>query len=342
MWKNAFLFNAPNHEVFKAAKTLAVAFEEKLSALHEKLDQDLESRTATRTNASHSHSSPRSTLRTEWAAYAHCIQGTPMRSQHPLLRCTKLPHEKSDVKKAIPGLALILSHVPLVRTCATLGAISAMWHTGAPLIAHACDSQEAPPCPLHARCQLLLSDLCGNCLSEWFRRDDWKQFGQGYRATIKSGQPMDLFAVQVWLDDQQCATNDEALVGEFARRVRLVWANAIDFNGSGSCFGVIAKLLSDTFERRLELLHRAPRPPLIHPPLEERVGWPTFPQKEAFYNHCASLSLRDASNLAQQVQRRCPTALIEDPATKTVTVDLDKVDLETFTHLEALARSPFA
>ena len=42
-----------------------------------------------------------------------------------------------------------------------------------------------PPCPLSKRCQLLLSDLRRNPLSEWFRRrSDWETLGPAYIAVM--------------------------------------------------------------------------------------------------------------------------------------------------------------
>ena len=49
---------------------------------------------------------------------------------------------------------------------------------------------------MQVRCQLLLSDMRGNPLSEWFRRDDWRMFGEQYVRTLTSGTPMDLDAAQ--------------------------------------------------------------------------------------------------------------------------------------------------
>eukprot|EP00310_Coccolithus_braarudii_P018677 CAMPEP_0183357324 /NCGR_PEP_ID=MMETSP0164_2-20130417/45907_1 /TAXON_ID=221442 /ORGANISM="Coccolithus pelagicus ssp braarudi, Strain PLY182g" /LENGTH=316 /DNA_ID=CAMNT_0025530913 /DNA_START=79 /DNA_END=1029 /DNA_ORIENTATION=- len=236
VWKNAFIFNAPGHDVFKAAKNLAGVFEDRLSALYSKLDE------------------------------------------------------------------------------------------------------EAPPVSPVSRCQILVSDMCANCLSEWFRRDDWKQFGEHYLVTIKSGRPMDLFAVQAWLDEQPQDGGDQ-VVAEFAERVRLIFSNAIDYNGSFTWVGTVAKILSDTFDRRLELLQKAPRPPPMHPPLEEREGWPSYEQKERLFSYVTHLSLRDSSMLAAQVQKRCPTAVLTcDREKERVTIALDKVDLETFTHMDALRK----
>jgi len=53
-----------------------------------------------------------------------------------------------------------------------------------------------PPCSLKTRCQLLLSDIRRNPISEWYRRDDWKQYGSGYVDGLSSGEPMDLDQVQ--------------------------------------------------------------------------------------------------------------------------------------------------
>ena len=46
--------------------------------------------------------------------------------------------------------------------------------------------QRGPAVPLSGRCQLLLADLRRNPLSEWFRRDDWRDLGQEYVDTLAS------------------------------------------------------------------------------------------------------------------------------------------------------------
>uniref|UniRef100_A0A7S2GYZ2 Bromo domain-containing protein n=1 Tax=Haptolina brevifila TaxID=156173 RepID=A0A7S2GYZ2_9EUKA len=128
--------------------------------------------------------------------------------------------------------------------------------------------KRGPRCPLDVRCQMLLTDLRRNPLTEWFRRSqDWQAFGEQYTENIKSGEPMDLDEVQKKLDRGSYLTDgnfdDEAAVA-FGSDVGLVWRNAMDFNkdnrGELTNFGVIAKLLQQSFERRLRHVRNAPRP----------------------------------------------------------------------------------
>mmetsp|Transcript_3093 Transcript_3093/g.6420 ORF Transcript_3093/g.6420 Transcript_3093/m.6420 type:complete len:337 (+) Transcript_3093:474-1484(+) len=234
VWKNAFLFNPPNHEVFKHAKILSEAFEDKLTALHAELDRD------------------------------------------------------------------------------------------------------APPCSLVDRCQILLSDCFCNPLSEFFRKDDWRQIG-GYVAAIKSGRPTDLDDVQRWLDKVP-ADSGEKIVDQFAERVRLVYQNAIDFNGPAAPFGTMARILYDVFDKRLKLLRAAPRPPPPRQRLPDREGWPTFEQKQVLFSECSELPLREARLVADTLQKSCPAAIktIGDANASNAIVDFDLIDLATFAQLEAM------
>mmetsp|Transcript_33956 Transcript_33956/g.56155 ORF Transcript_33956/g.56155 Transcript_33956/m.56155 type:complete len:368 (+) Transcript_33956:48-1151(+) len=248
VWKNAFLFNTPQHEVFKAARVLCEAFEEKLAHVHEKLEK------------------------------------------------------------------------------------------------------EALPCHLTSRCQLLLSDMLRNPLSEWYRREvDWKQLGQDYLDRLKSNKPMDLNKVQQFLDAAIAAGDrpPAQIAEEFSVNVRLVWQNAIDFNGPNTCFGIIARILSDTFERRYKQILNAPVPPPLAPPAAEREGMPSFKRKRELYNQCVGLTLREASKLAQLVSKTCPDAVVmlnpglgKDDSrvdvNSRVRVDLDGVDIGTFEKAEKL------
>ena len=62
-------------------------------------------------------------------------------------------------------------------------------------VASGAPSARAPCVPLRTRCQLLLTDVRRNPLSEWFRRDDWKALGD-YVDRLRSKTPMDLDEVQ--------------------------------------------------------------------------------------------------------------------------------------------------
>jgi len=245
VWKNAFLFNKPDHFVFKAARRMAIETEKKLATLHSELEAEAEI-----------------------------------------------------------------------------------------------------PCPLIARCQLLLSDIRRNPLSEWFRReDDWKKLGEDYILRLTSGEPMDLNAVQRWLDEVAREQGDAA-VDEFARKVRLVWKNAIDFNGKHTLFGIIAHLLQETFDRRLTQIRAAPAPPRVGEPLPDREGMPPFERKRELLQTVALMPLKDASVLVRKIEEICPAASATlNPAPvgpnappKRVRVDMDALDIASFDQVEALAR----
>ena len=60
----------------------------------------------------------------------------------------------------------------------------------------------------------------GNPLSEWFRRDDWRMFGEQYVRTLTSGTPMDLDTVQRRLGEGDYEPSGVFSVETFARDVR--------------------------------------------------------------------------------------------------------------------------
>ena len=119
-----------------------------------------------------------------------------------------------------------------------------------------------PPCPLKARCQLLLSDMRRNPLSEWYRRDDWKEFGPSYVDGLSSGEPMDLDMVQRRLSQGDYDVADHAggapefKADAFARDMGLIWRNAMEFNKEG-VFHQCPKILKDTFDRRFKVRVKA-------------------------------------------------------------------------------------
>lgn len=137
--------------------------------------------------------------------------------------------------------------------------------------------KNGPRCSLQTRCQLLLTDLRRNPYSEWFRRpDDWQSFGEAYLDALKSGCPMDLDTIQKQMDSgayggvpsaerapsaaaaaeeaatkssssapaaaasaEAAAPSAEFDIEAFASDVRLVWQNALDFNGDQSQFSTM-------------------------------------------------------------------------------------------------------
>lgn len=126
--------------------------------------------------------------------------------------------------------------------------------------AEAVAEARGPRCPPWARCQLLLTDLQHNPLSEWFRGDEWRALGPAYLRGVGSGRGIDLDEVQSRVDAGAYGAHGTFDLDAFAVDVCLVWQNALDFNGEASKVGVVAKLLQLSFERRMANVRAAPYP----------------------------------------------------------------------------------
>ena len=170
-----------------------------------------------------------------------------------------------------------------------------------------------PPCPLKTRCQLLLSDIRRNPLSEWYRRAaDWKIFGPSYVQGLSSGEPMDLDQVQRRLaqGDYDVAVDGGAPVFKadaFARDMGLIWRNAMEFNKEG-VFWLCPKILKDTFDRRQEMLLGAPVPRERGKRREERDGWPSFERKrDPWVGRVARAHAWRPAHAIIRHSRDCPT-----------------------------------
>ena len=260
VWKNAFLFNHPDHAVFQAAEHMAKDFEEKLNELEGELERD------------------------------------------------------------------------------------------------------APPCPMPARCQILLTDLRRNPLTEWFRREqDWRNQGAAY--TSKIAQPIDLDRVQRKLDaGDYGAKPDAETAGDFnltsfKNDVLLVFQNAEAFNedgaqpqrkkqrrGSGAQAAIknpykrIAQLLIKTFNLRFETLCTKVRQEApFEPAKPDRDGMPTFDEKRELYRACAQLPLYEAGRVHELLQRARPAAAGVSGGVREV--DIDKLDAAAFRAVERAANS---
>jgi len=200
-----------------------------------------------------------------------------------------------------------------------------------------------PPCPLKARCQLLLSDMRRNPLSEWYRRDDWKEFGPSYVDGLSSGEPMDLDMVQRRLSQGDYDVADHAggapefKADAFARDMGLIWRNAMEFNKEG-VFHQCPKILKDTFDRRFKMLTdaRTPVPRERGKRKEERDGWPSFERKRDLARKCSRLPAMDGNVIARLVREHCADAVTVDEVhgVQQAVVELDKVDMATFAKAE--------
>jgi len=203
-----------------------------------------------------------------------------------------------------------------------------------------------PPCPLKTRCQLLLSDIRRNPLSEWYRRAaDWKIFGPSYVQGLSSGEPMDLDQVQRRLaqGDYDVAVDGGAPVFKadaFARDMGLIWRNAMEFNKEG-VFWLCPKILKDTFDRRQEMLLGAPVPRERGKRREERDGWPSFERKRDLARKCSRLLAMEGNDVARLIRNSCAGAITVDEVhgVQQAVVELDKVDEATFAKAEGMLRS---
>ena len=170
------------------------------------------------------------------------------------------------------------------------------------------------PCPLKTRCQLLLSDIRRNPLSEWYRRDDWKMFGPNYIAALSSAEPMDLDQVQVRLFngyyDVDPPEGGPAVFSAqaFAKDMRLIWKNAMEFNVEG-IFWLCPKILGATFDKRFEQLSTAPVPRERGKRREEREGWPSFDRKRDLARKCSRLMAMEGNEVALLIQSKCAEAV---------------------------------
>lgn len=220
--------------------------------------------------------------------------------------------------------------------------------------------RSGPPIPPIARCQLLLTDLRRNPLTEWFRRkEDWSNLGAAYLNALTSKQAMDLDEIQARFDagryscggarDASEGSSTTATFDAFAADVRLVWQNALDFNGEGSFVGVIVKVLQQSFERRLKDLKEAPRP-VAH---ESAHCLPVSSRKRRRELYDASVAISGnlavASGVVEVIERVCPAAIVRRRGADVgveADVNLDQVDealveplLEQVLAIQGMARN---
>ena len=165
-----------------------------------------------------------------------------------------------------------------------------------------------------------------NPLSDWFRDpvDHVALELHDYTTIIQT--PMDLGSVQKKLERSQYISTED-----FAHDVRLVWQNAITYNSAASMFGIVAGILAQIFDRRFALITRSATADPGRP-IPDRPGWPTFQQKKKFYDLCTRLTLADLNQMVSLVQRGCQAA-VQQCGDKEVEVDVDELDMETFTRV---------
>lgn len=182
-----------------------------------------------------------------------------------------------------------------------------------------------------AGCKLLLEDFHSNPMSEWFQTPvDWQTLQLlDYPDVIK--KPMDLGTIGRGFSRYSSPQ-------DFGEDMRLVWSNAVKYNGKDSAIGTIAAILGDVFEKRFALVC-APKPSRdVNRPLPDRPGWPSFDEKKRFYEACTLLKLEELNHLVKIVQKGCSNAL-DKCAQDEVEIDVDRLDYETFKEADKYART---
>jgi hypothetical protein len=190
--------------------------------------------------------------------------------------------------------------------------------------------KNGPRVSLRFRCQLLLTDLRRHPMSEWFRRDDWRAYGDDYLSRLTSGKPMDLDEVQARMERDVYhggASQTPFDIDAFAADVRLIWQNAIDFNTEASNFGTMAKVLQLYFNMRLEHLKKAPQQQAAASSAEVAA----MKRQRELLAVCTSLPSASAADLAKWIEEEHPAAVKrrttrDHHAAERVDVNLDALD----------------
>ena len=193
--------------------------------------------------------------------------------------------------------------------------------------------QRSPRVPLRTRCQLLLTDMRRNPFSEWFRRDDWRELGEPYLEALRKlrgagATGMDLDEVQRRLDAGDYGDAASFDADAYARDMRLIWQNGIDFNGEKTAFGTMLVVLQTTFDRRFGQI-RAAKTPVA---LADEAGLPeTRKRRRELVAACAGLSKSAAAEMAKEIEDACPDAVTRQAGAsasqpETIDVNLDRVE----------------
>ena len=193
--------------------------------------------------------------------------------------------------------------------------------------------QRSPRVPLRTRCQLLLTDMRRNPFSEWFRRDDWRELGEPYLEALRKlrgagATGMDLDEVQRRLDGGDYGDAASFDADAYARDMRLIWQNGIDFNGEKTAFGTMLVVLQTTFDRRFGQI-RAAKTPVA---LADEAGLPeTRKRRRELVAACAGLSKSAAAEMAKEIEDACPDAVTRQAGAsasqpETIDVNLDRVE----------------
>ena len=209
--------------------------------------------------------------------------------------------------------------------------------------------KRGPRCPLRTRCQLLLTDIQRNPLTEWFRRDDWREYGDAYLVAIQKADPtrspMDLDTVQRRFDTGAYdmgggggggdggdgggnggggdggggsggggggGGSDDFDIDRFAKDVRTIWQNAIAFNGPHSSFGAMATVVQGTFENGLKHVRAASRPadaPADVGGAPDEIARSRKRRRE-LHDACVCLPAAEAAEMAALVQEANLNAVI--------------------------------
>lgn len=159
---------------------------------------------------------------------------------------------------------------------------------------------------------------------------DWETYGlHDYPQIIKT--PMDLGTVQSRLESGKYGHPDQ-----FAKDVRLVWKNAMDYNRPDSDIHAKADKLRRLFERRFAKIKKGGK--------RKRDGTEvqvTRVDQTRFAQLAASLQSEDLGVVIDMIQKECPEALNEEDE-EDVEIEIANLDAQTLRSLIDFAESRVA
>lgn len=162
---------------------------------------------------------------------------------------------------------------------------------------------------------------------------DWKLYGlPDYPEIIKN--PMDLGTIEKSLFAGKFTTADD-----FAKEVRLVWANAQTYNRRDSDIYKTSENLSKVFERKFQKLSKATKKTTTQK--RKRNGDSqrevTRGDRVKFSNLVNQLSSEELGHIVQILVQQCPGCLHEEE--KEIDIEVNNIDSNTLLEINDYARN---
>jgi hypothetical protein len=150
---------------------------------------------------------------------------------------------------------------------------------------------------------------------------------------------MDLNEVQTRVDSGKYVSGNNFDFERFSADLSLVWKNAMDFNhAEGTNFGVMARLLEQTYERRLAQVRQLPG---VSQELCSDVSKRGKQGRSTLRAVCTSLSPLASTDLVAVIENAYPAAVKQkrsQPDSFEAFVDLDALDSDLLDELLHQAR----